>query len=171
MALGPAYEAAVNEEDFDRALNLCRVFTEMGESFLHQIVDMPGRDLGDLRTLSILLSCVQHNQYEVVIATDSLHMSSEATVGLIKGVCKILEGVESPDKITEESLDFLANERFKKTDWQHFTPFHELQVDGNSTLKDTKIKTPRFHIATQKKKRALHFASKQLAHLSLATVK
>ncbi|EDO32037.1 predicted protein [Nematostella vectensis] len=69
MALGPAYEAAVNEEDFDRALNLCRVFTEMGESFLHQIVDMPGRDLGDLRTLSILLSCVQHNQYEIAEIT------------------------------------------------------------------------------------------------------
>ncbi|KAK3701544.1 hypothetical protein QZH41_020530, partial [Actinostola sp. cb2023] len=63
------YEAAINEEDFDRSLNLCRVFTEMGESFLEEIVHMPGKNLGDLQTLTILLTCVQHNQYEVAEVT------------------------------------------------------------------------------------------------------
>lgn len=69
MELPPAYEKAVQSEDFDRALNLCRVFTEMGESFLPVIVESPGRDLGDLRTLSIILACVKHYQYEVAEVT------------------------------------------------------------------------------------------------------
>ncbi|XP_020909780.1 transportin-3 [Exaiptasia diaphana] len=69
MLLPPAYEAAINEEDFDRSLNLCRVFTEMGESFLEQIVHTPGKSLGDLQTLNFLLTCVQHNQYEIAEVT------------------------------------------------------------------------------------------------------
>ena len=98
---------------FIRALNLCRIFTELGESYLQVIVDSPGKvslhvlyiqmlwffihflplsfsvsfptnqsvnnsfcwiscfyfsilqGLGDLRTLSIILTCVKHHQYEV----------------------------------------------------------------------------------------------------------
>lgn len=69
MMLPPAYEKAVNSEDFDRALNLCRIFTEMGESYLHVMVESPGKGLGDLRTLTILLTCVKHHQYEVAEVT------------------------------------------------------------------------------------------------------
>lgn len=69
MMLPPAYEKAVNSEDIDRALNLCRIFTELGESFLHVLVNSPGKDLGDLRTLTIILTCVKHYQYEVAEVT------------------------------------------------------------------------------------------------------
>lgn len=69
MMLPPVYEKAVNSEDFDRALNLCRIFTEMGESYLHEIVESPGKGLGDLRTLTIILTCVKHHQYEVAEVT------------------------------------------------------------------------------------------------------
>lgn len=69
MMLPPAYEKAVQSEDFDRALNICRVFTEMGESFLPVIVESPGRGLGDLGTLTIILTCVKHYQYEVAEVT------------------------------------------------------------------------------------------------------
>ncbi|XP_022802202.1 transportin-3-like [Stylophora pistillata] len=69
MMLPPAYEKAVQSEDFDRALNICRVFTEMGESFLPVIVQSPGRSLGDLGTLTIILTCVKHYQYEVAEVT------------------------------------------------------------------------------------------------------
>ena len=39
--LGPCYQAAVAEEDLEKSLNLCRVFTELGETFLMTIVSSP----------------------------------------------------------------------------------------------------------------------------------
>ena len=39
--LAPAYQAAVAEEDMEKCLNFCRVFTELGESFLFKIVSAP----------------------------------------------------------------------------------------------------------------------------------
>ena len=41
--LGPCYQAAVAEEDMEKRLNLCRVFTELGETFLMKIVSSPPR--------------------------------------------------------------------------------------------------------------------------------
>ena len=39
--LGPCYQAAVAEEDMEKRLNLCRVFTDLGETVLMKIVSSP----------------------------------------------------------------------------------------------------------------------------------
>ena len=39
--LANCYQTAVAEEDMEKCLNLCRVFTELGESFLMKIVRAP----------------------------------------------------------------------------------------------------------------------------------
>ncbi|KAM4747695.1 transportin-3 isoform 1-T1 [Rhinophrynus dorsalis] len=66
LTLETAYHMAVAREDIDKVLNYCRIFTELCETFLEKIVSTPGRDLGDLRTLELLLICAGHPQYEVV---------------------------------------------------------------------------------------------------------
>ena len=39
----------------DRALNLCRIFTEMGESYLHVMVESPGKVNGPLLFLHLVI--------------------------------------------------------------------------------------------------------------------
>ncbi|XP_014673876.1 PREDICTED: transportin-3-like [Priapulus caudatus] len=65
LTLPDAYLASVGEEDLDKSMNYCRIFTEMAESFLDCVIMTPNQGLGDLRTLDLLLMCISHHQYEV----------------------------------------------------------------------------------------------------------
>lgn len=69
LALKQTYIDANANEDIDKCLNLCRIFTELAESLLEILVNMPGEGLGDLEILDILLMCVGHCQYEVADIT------------------------------------------------------------------------------------------------------
>ena len=71
--LAPCYQAAVAEEDMEKCLNLCRVFTELGESFLLKIVKSPpGQPHMSLPVLDIILMCCQHPDYEMPDVTFNL---------------------------------------------------------------------------------------------------
>lgn len=72
MTLQNGYHMAVAREDLDKALNYCRVFTELAETFLEMIVLSPGHGLGNLWTLDMLLTCAGHCQYEVAEITFNL---------------------------------------------------------------------------------------------------
>lgn len=48
-----------------RAYCLCRIFTEMAESFLYYTVHQPNTELGDLQIYCTLLMCIGHSDYEV----------------------------------------------------------------------------------------------------------
>ena len=48
-----------------RACSLCRVFTEMAETFLYHMVHQSDMGLGRLDMLDLLLECVSHPDYEV----------------------------------------------------------------------------------------------------------
>ncbi|XP_060585985.1 transportin-3-like, partial [Ruditapes philippinarum] len=65
LDLTEAFHQSVAEEDIDKSLNYCRIFTEMAESYLEVIVDKPNQGLGDFKVLELLLMCVGHHQYEV----------------------------------------------------------------------------------------------------------
>ncbi|XP_064628883.1 transportin-3-like [Lineus longissimus] len=69
MNLPDAYHMSVADEDLDKSINYCRIFTEMGESFLETIAYQPNQGLGDLRTVELILTCVGHHQYEVAEIT------------------------------------------------------------------------------------------------------
>ncbi|XP_074655394.1 transportin-3-like isoform X2 [Tubulanus polymorphus] len=69
MSLPEAYHMSVAEEDIDKSLNYCRIFTEMAESFLEVIARHPNQGLGDLRLVELVLTCVGHHQYEVAEIT------------------------------------------------------------------------------------------------------
>lgn len=49
----------VSAGDSSKAEDLCRVFTEMAESFLEHIANTPGEGFGDLVTVQILLKCFE----------------------------------------------------------------------------------------------------------------
>ncbi|XP_064490151.1 transportin-3-like [Ornithodoros turicata] len=68
-SLVDAYHMSVAQEDQDRSVNYCRIFTELAESLLDDIVRSPGQGLGDFRTLDLLLMCVGHYEYEVAEIT------------------------------------------------------------------------------------------------------
>ena len=69
LLLPDAYHMSVAMEDMDKSVNFCRIFTEMGESFLEALVQTPNQGFGDFRTLELLLTCVGHHDYEVADIT------------------------------------------------------------------------------------------------------
>ena len=71
--LGPCYQAAMAEEDLEKSLNLCRVFTELGETFLMKIVSSPPQAPHfSLPILDMVLMCCQHPDYEIPDVTFNL---------------------------------------------------------------------------------------------------
>ncbi|XP_071476765.1 LOW QUALITY PROTEIN: transportin-3-like [Diadema antillarum] len=69
ILLPEAYAMAVAEEDVDKCINYCRVFTELAEAFMEMMVETPNQGFGDLRTLDAVLTCVGHPQSEVAEIT------------------------------------------------------------------------------------------------------
>ncbi|XP_064600886.1 LOW QUALITY PROTEIN: transportin-3-like [Liolophura sinensis] len=69
LSLVEGYQMSVAEEDMDKSVNYCRIFTEMAESVLESLVSTPTQGLGDFRILELLLTCVGHHQYEVAEIT------------------------------------------------------------------------------------------------------
>ena len=50
---------------FLRANCLARIFTEMADSFLYNIINYPDTPTGDIKTLDLLLQICKHYDYEV----------------------------------------------------------------------------------------------------------
>ncbi|XP_050391682.1 transportin-3 [Patella vulgata] len=69
LTLTEGYHLSVADEDSDKSINYCRVFTEIAEAFLNVIVTTPNQGLGDFRILELLLTCVGHHLYEVAEIT------------------------------------------------------------------------------------------------------
>ncbi|KAK7108377.1 transportin-3-like isoform X2 [Littorina saxatilis] len=63
------YHMAVAEDNTDKCINYCRIFTELAESLLEVVVETPNQGLGSLVTVDLLLTCVGHHLYEVAEIT------------------------------------------------------------------------------------------------------
>ena len=50
-----------------RAQCLCRIFTNLAESFLYHVIHQPGTPLGDMAIMNMLIQCVKHPDYEVCL--------------------------------------------------------------------------------------------------------
>ena len=60
------YHLAVAHEDLDKALNLCRVFTELAETFLTKMVNFdPRTPHFAITILDNILICCGHPDYEI----------------------------------------------------------------------------------------------------------
>ena len=73
LQLSTCYQTALAEEDLEKCLNLCRVFTELGESFLLKIVSSPPHQPHfSLEVLDLVLMCCHHPDYELPDVTFNL---------------------------------------------------------------------------------------------------
>lgn len=74
IQLEKAYGDSVANEDIDKAMNYCRVFTVMGESFLEKMVNLEPemQPHYSMKTLDLVLNCVGHFDYEVAEITFNL---------------------------------------------------------------------------------------------------
>ncbi|KAG8187901.1 hypothetical protein JTE90_001664 [Oedothorax gibbosus] len=60
-----AYNISVAREDTDKSVNYCRIFTELAESFLEEMIATPNVGFGNLQTLDLLLICAGHHDFEL----------------------------------------------------------------------------------------------------------
>eukprot|EP00794_Sanderia_malayensis_P013001 gene13002-14340_t len=65
ITLPHAYEKAVREEDLERAINFARIFTEMAVSLLNHLLNTPGQGPGSFETVDMLISFLDHPEFEV----------------------------------------------------------------------------------------------------------
>lgn len=74
IQLESAYHLSVAHEDIDRAMNFCRVFTVMAESFLEKMVNenLEQQPHYAIKSLDLVLNCIGHYDYEVAEITFNL---------------------------------------------------------------------------------------------------
>uniref|UniRef100_A0A914X9R9 Exportin-1/Importin-beta-like domain-containing protein n=1 Tax=Plectus sambesii TaxID=2011161 RepID=A0A914X9R9_9BILA len=68
-AMLESFNMCVAHDDFDKLQSYGRLFTELSESLLENIVDTPGHGLGDMRTLELLLTAVSYHDYTLAEMT------------------------------------------------------------------------------------------------------
>lgn len=69
LSLVELYRETAKTEDLDKSMNYCRLFTELGETFIEPLVYTPNHNFGDFKILDLLLECVGHQNYEVADVT------------------------------------------------------------------------------------------------------
>ncbi|XP_050298662.1 transportin-3 [Anthonomus grandis grandis] len=74
LKLEISYHVSVSNEDQSKSIDYCRLFTELGESFLEKIVSSstPGNTHYAIKVLDLVLMCVGHHDYEVAEITFNL---------------------------------------------------------------------------------------------------
>ncbi|XP_031340028.1 transportin-3-like isoform X1 [Photinus pyralis] len=74
LTLEVPYHLSVANEDQEKSMNYCRIFTELGESFLNRIISNSNRDQQHftIKVLDLILMCVGHHDYEVAEITFNL---------------------------------------------------------------------------------------------------
>lgn len=74
VQLESAYHLSVAHEDTDRAMNFCRVFTIMAETFLEKMIntELDQQPHYAIKSLDLVLNCIGHYDYEVAEITFNL---------------------------------------------------------------------------------------------------
>lgn len=73
LQLESAYHLSVAHEDVEKAMNYCRIFAIMAETFLTKIVKFSdGQPHFSVKSLDLVLNCVGHYDYEVAEITFNL---------------------------------------------------------------------------------------------------
>lgn len=74
VSLEQAYHMSVANEDQEKSMNYCRIFTELGETFLDKIIMYSNHETQHfaVKILDLILICVGHHDYEVAEITFNL---------------------------------------------------------------------------------------------------
>lgn len=73
VKLETAYHMSVAQEEIDKAMNFCRIFTTLAESFLDKMINTePDQQPHySIQSLDLVLNCISHYDYEVAELTFS----------------------------------------------------------------------------------------------------
>ncbi|RLN67375.1 hypothetical protein BBJ29_004895 [Phytophthora kernoviae] len=69
LSLRGAFGIAADAEDMDTCLGLCRIFTEMGESYLELLLQQPGNGSDHTALVDLLLDCMNYPDADVADVT------------------------------------------------------------------------------------------------------
>ncbi|KAI9915805.1 hypothetical protein PsorP6_007756 [Peronosclerospora sorghi] len=69
LSLRGVFGTAAEAEDVDTCLGLCRIFTEIGESYLELLLQQHGAGNDDTALVDLLLDCMSHNDADVADVT------------------------------------------------------------------------------------------------------
>lgn len=74
IQLNSSYNMAVAHEDIDKAMNYCRIFSQLAESFLDKIMHIEPEQHPHyaMKSLDLVLNCIGHYDYEVAELTFTL---------------------------------------------------------------------------------------------------
>lgn len=69
--LDASYNMAVAQEEIDKAMNFCRIFTTLAESFLDKMIntELEQQPHYSIKSLDLVLNCIGHYDYEVAELT------------------------------------------------------------------------------------------------------
>jgi len=137
MALRPAFEAAGqvtpngDVEDEDLLRGYCRIFTEMGESYMPLIMD--GRDMGQVALVELVLACsaIPDNEiasitlnfwYRFVFSLETLEPMTyryqridyyTPVILRLMAICvKLMQFPQDVDEITQDRMDDIKRDRY-----------------------------------------------------------
>lgn len=73
VQLENSYHMSVAQEEIDKAMNFCRVFVSLSETFLHDMVntELDQQPHYSIKSLDLILNCISHYDYEVAEITFS----------------------------------------------------------------------------------------------------
>lgn len=73
VQLEPSYQMSVSHEEIDKAMNFCRIFTTLTESFLDKMIntELDQQPHYSISSLDLVLVCIGHYDYEVAELTFS----------------------------------------------------------------------------------------------------
>lgn len=63
--LAPAYKQCESQQQVEKCIDLCLVFTELCNALSYYLINEPNDLLGDLNTINLLLMCAANKEYEV----------------------------------------------------------------------------------------------------------
>ena len=71
VQLENSYHMAVAQEEIDKAMNFCRIFTTLAESFLDKMIntELDQQPHYSIKSLDLVLNCIGHYDYEVAELT------------------------------------------------------------------------------------------------------
>lgn len=125
VSLEQSYHMSVANEDQEKSMNYCRIFTELGETFLDKVIMTSTQENQHfaIKILDLVLICVGHHDYEVAEITFNLwYRLSEEVYGknnkalsemfrpyverLVTALCRHAQMEPDADGLLEEGDDF-----------------------------------------------------------------
>lgn len=126
------YHLSVANEDQEKSMNYCRIFTELAESFLEKMIQQCINDVKphySVKVLDMVLMCVGHHDYEVAEITFNLwYLLSEELYQ------------KNNKQVTENFRPYVERLVYALCRHCHMEPDHDGLLEDGDDFKDFRLK-------------------------------